>query len=99
MFVNHPRESVAGARQLVDDIMMRTGYPSRLTERERLADMAAIERSHADRYRTGLALKADSTTEEMRRAMQAYLDLARDLLNRSIPENEREVQGRREIAG
>ena len=99
MFVNHPRESVAGARQLVDDMMMRMGYPTRLTDRERLTDIAAVERSHAEQYKTGLALKEDSTTEEMRRAMQAYLDLARDLLNRSIPEREREVEGRREIAG
>ena len=99
MFVEHPREAVAGAKQLCDDMMMRMGYPTRLTEQERLADMQAIDRSHASRYRTGLALKQDSTTEEMRRAMQAYLDLGREHLNRSIPEQERTAEGRREVAG
>ena len=99
MFVSHPRESVAGAKQLVDDMMMRMGYPTRLTDRERLTDIAAVERSHADRYKAGLGLKNESTTEEMRRALQSYLDLARDLLNRAIPERERTAEGRREIAG
>jgi hypothetical protein len=99
MFVEHPREAVAGARQLCDDMMMRMGYPTRLTEEERLADMQTIDRSHASRYRTGSALKQHSTTEEMRRAMQAYLDLARDLLGRSIRETEREEARRPEIAG
>jgi hypothetical protein len=99
MFVTHPREAVAGARQLVDDMMMRMGYPTRLTDRERLTDMATVERRHADRYKAGLNLKQDSTTEEMRRAMQSYIDLAHDLLNRSIPEQARELEGRREIAG
>ena len=34
MFVNHPREAVAGSKQLVDDMTMRMGYPTRLTDRE-----------------------------------------------------------------
>src|SRR5258707_4665978 len=73
MFVNHPREAVAGAKQLVDDMTMRMGYPTRLTDRERMADMASVDRKHGERYRTGLALKQDSTTEEMRRAPPAHL--------------------------
>src|SRR3981081_3555925 len=86
MFVNHPREAVAGAKQLIDDMTMRMGYPTRLTDRERMTDMAPIDRRHGERYRTGMELKPDSTTEEMRRALQSYLDLGRDLLRRGAPD-------------
>src|ERR1700737_1080675 len=41
MFVDHPREAVASAKQLVDDMTMRMGYPTRLTDRERMTDMAS----------------------------------------------------------
>jgi hypothetical protein len=99
MFVNHPREAVAGAKQLVDDMTMRMGYPTRLTDRERMADMASVDRKHGERYRTVLELKTDSTTEEMRRALQAHLDLARDLLARAAPDRTMEAESRREIAG
>lgn len=99
MFVNQPREAVAGAKQLVDDMTMRMGYPTRLTDRERLTDMASVDRRHADRYRTGLALKPDSTTEEMRRVLQSYLDLGRDLLGASRQDRVAETEPRREIAG
>jgi hypothetical protein len=40
MFVNHPREAVASSKQLVDDMTMRMGYPTRLTDRERMTDLA-----------------------------------------------------------
>lgn len=99
MFVNHPREAVAGAKQLVDDMTMRMGYPTRLTDRERITDLASVDRRHADRYKTGVELKPDSTTEEMRRALQAHLDLGRDLLARGTPDRTVEAETRREIAG
>jgi carotenoid cleavage dioxygenase-like enzyme len=99
MFVDHPREAFAGAKQLVDDMMLRMGYPTRLTDRERLTDMASVDRKQGERYRTGLTLKPDSTTEEMRRALKAHLDLARDLLARSVPDRTTEAESRREIAG
>lgn len=99
MFVNNPREAVAGAKQLVDDMMMRMGYPTRLTDRERMTDMASVDRLHAARYRAGLELKPDSTTEEMRRVLQSYLDLGRDLLDRTAPDTVAESETRREIAG
>jgi hypothetical protein len=99
MFVNHPREAVAGAKQLVDDMTMRMGYPTRLTDRERLTDMASVDRRHADRYRAGLALKPESTTEEMRRVLQSYLNLGRDLLGTSRQDRVAEAESRREIAG
>jgi hypothetical protein len=99
MFVNHPRDAVAGAKQLVDDMTIRMGYPTRLTDRERLTDMASVDRRHADRYRSGLALKPDSTTEEMRRVLQSYLDLGRDLVGRGKADRTVEPETRREIAG
>ena len=99
MFVNHPREAVAGAKQLVDDMTMRMGYPTRLTDQERMTDMASVDRKHGERYRTGLELKPGSTTEEMRRALQAHLGLARDLLDRAAPDRPMEAESRPEIAG
>jgi hypothetical protein len=99
MFVSNPREAVAGSKQLVDDMTMRMGYPTRLTDRERLTDMASVDRRHAERYQTGLELKPESTTEEMRRALQAHLDLARDLLGRGTPDRTTQTETRREIAG
>jgi hypothetical protein len=99
MFVDHPREAVAGAKQLVDDMTMRMGYPTRMTDRERLADIASVDRGHGERYKLGLGLKQESTTEEMRRALQSYLDLARDLLTRGEDSRTVEDTGRPEIAG
>lgn len=99
MFVSQPREAVAGGKQLVDDMTMRMGYPTRLTDRERMADIAAVDRRHAERYQAGLALKPDSTTEELRRALQCYLDLARDLLEHGASSRAAEGETRREIAG
>jgi hypothetical protein len=101
MFVDHPREAVAGSKQVVDDMTMRMGYPVRLTDQERTTDLASVDRKHADRYRTGLALEPDSTTEEMRRALQAHLSLARDLIDRSASDRtiEATAETRPGIAG
>jgi hypothetical protein len=99
MFVDHPREAVAGAKQLVEDMTMRMGYPTRLTDRERMSDLASVDRRHATRYKTGLELNPSSTTEEMRRALQAHLDLARDLLVKGTPDRTMEAESRRQIAG
>ena len=99
MFVDHPREAVAGSKQLVDDMTMRMGYPTRMTDHERLTDMASVERSHGERYKAGLGLKPESTTEEMRRALQSYLELARDLLSRGEAGRAVEERRRPEIAG
>jgi hypothetical protein len=99
LFVDRPRDAVAGSKQLVDDMIMRMGYPTRMTDRERLDDIASVDRRHGERYRMGMALKQDSTTEEMRRALQSYLDLARELLDRSAHEVGVERTRRPEIAG
>jgi hypothetical protein len=99
LFINQPREAVAGSKQLVDDMTMRMGYPTRLTDRERMTDLASVDHRHAARYKTGLELKPESTTEEMRRALQDHLELARELLAKGTPDPTAEVESRRQIAG
>lgn len=103
MFVNQPREAVAAAKLLVDDMLTRMGHPVRMSGEERVRDLRRFNREHAGRYRLGSDLKKDPTTEEMRRALKAYLDTARDLIgdarrhfgNPKVEEPAR----RREIAG
>lgn len=80
MFVSQPREAVAAARLLVDEMLTRMGYPVRLTASERARDLRGQNRTHSDRYRIAGALRDDANTEEMRRALKGYLDTARDIL-------------------
>jgi hypothetical protein len=80
MFVSQPREAVAAARLLVDEMLTRMGYPVRLTSAERARDLAHFNRAHADRIRTAGAIRDDANTEEMRRALKGYLDTARDIV-------------------
>ena len=79
MFVSQPREAVAGARLLVDDMLTRMGYPVRISNEERVRDLRHFNRTHADRYRLASGLKSNPTTEDLRRSLQAYLDTARDM--------------------
>ncbi len=104
MFVGQPRESVAAAKLLVDDMLTRMGYPVRISNEERVRDLRHFSRTHADRYRTATSLKNDPSTEDLRRALQAYLDTARDLIGSarghySSQTNGREEERRPEIAG
>lgn len=80
MFVSQPREAVAAARLLVDDMLTRMGYPVRITNEERVRDIRHFNRTHADRYKLASGLKSDPSTEDLRRSLQAYLDTARDLI-------------------
>ena len=80
MFVSRPREAVAAARLLVDEMLTKMGYPVRLTANERARDLRAFNRAHSDRYRAAGELKDDANTEEMRRALKGYLDTARDIV-------------------
>ena len=80
MFVSQPREAVAAARLLVDEMLTRMGYPVRLTSAERARDLAHFNRAHAERIRTAGAIRDDANTEEMRRALKGYLDTARDIV-------------------
>src|SRR5581483_2837835 len=102
MFVAQPREAVAAAKLLVDDMLTRMGYPVRISNQERVSDLRHFSRTHADRYRTATSLKNEPSTEELRRALQSYLDTARDLIGeaRSHHGSNAQVEERRpEIAG
>ena len=79
MFVAQPRESVAAAKLLVDDMLTRMGYPVRISNEERVRDVRHFSRTHSDRYRLATSLKSNPTTEDLRRSLQAYLDTAREL--------------------
>lgn len=82
MFVNQPREAVAAAKLLVDDMLTRMGYPVRMSNEERVRDLRFYNKTHAERYRTGI-FKGEPTTEDMRRALKGHLDTARELLAES----------------
>jgi hypothetical protein len=103
MFVSQPREAVAAAKLLVDDMLTRMGYPVRMSAEERVRDLKHFNRTHADRYRTA-NLRNDPSTEEMRRALQSYLETARDLVgdarkhHAGSEDPERRGEGR-ELAG
>jgi hypothetical protein len=100
LFASQPREAVAGARLLVDDMFTRMGYPVRISNEERVRDLRHFNRTYADRYRLATGLKANATTEDLRRSLQAHLDTARDLCveaRKSIVSPEPET-GRPEIA-
>jgi len=99
MFVERPRESVASAKHMVEDLMVRLGYPTRLTEEERRTDLASVDRRHGDWYRLGTTLRSDATTEELRRSLQAYCDLARALISKAQPDHVRGHGSKPEIAG
>ena len=102
MFVNQPKDAVAAARQMVDDMLSRMGYPARMHTSERVRDIRHFDRGHADRYRAVAELKPDATTEEMRRSLRSLLDMARKIVDDSRGHHrpaKEEQGGRREIAG
>jgi hypothetical protein len=104
MFVSQPREAVAAAKLLVDDMLTRQGYPARMSADERVRDLRHFGKERANRYRTASALKNDANTEDLRRALQRYLGMAGDMLGDArkeypdVPAVEDVNQGR-EIAG
>jgi hypothetical protein len=105
MFVNQPREAVAAAKLLVDDMLTRMGYPARISNDERARDLRHNDRTMADRYRSAASLKNDPSTEDLRRSLQNYLAVARDLVAKardhykSNQPEQRDEEPRPEIAG
>jgi hypothetical protein len=81
MFVNQPREAVAAAKLLVDDMLTRMGYPVRISNEERARDLRYNSRTLSERYRLASSLKPEPSTEDLRRALQAYLETSRDLVS------------------
>lgn len=98
MFVAQPRESVAAAKLLVDDMLTRMGYPVRISNAERVRDLRHFDRGHSDRYRMASGLKSEPSTEDLRRALQAYLDTARELCTKARREYRTEARHRPELA-
>jgi ElaB/YqjD/DUF883 family membrane-anchored ribosome-binding protein len=99
MFVNQPREAVAAAKLLVDDLLTRMGYPVRMNEQERLRDLKYQHRQHMDRYRTGVGLKDTASTEQLRRALRNYLEMTREMLSEHGQRQGETAEGSRRLAG
>ncbi len=83
MFVNQPREAVAAAKLLVDDMLTRMGYPVRISNQERARDLRYNSRQMSERYHLASSLKSEPSTEDLRRSLQAYLETSRDLVNQA----------------
>ena len=98
LFVTRPRQAVAGARQVVDDMLAQMGYPARLGRDDRVRDIAVTNRGHASRYRTAVVVSERSSTEEMRQAMVHLLALGRDLVTESAAPTARRAS-ERQLAG
>ncbi|MGH7902621.1 MAG: hypothetical protein ACREPA_00645 [Candidatus Dormibacteraceae bacterium] len=81
LFVTQPRQATVAAKLLVDDILVRIGYPVRLTDRERIDDLRRHDARNAERYAGGTEIKADANSEQMRRALASHLGMARDLMD------------------
>ncbi|HEX6547767.1 MAG TPA: hypothetical protein VF134_03385 [Candidatus Dormibacteraeota bacterium] len=92
MFVNQPREAVAAAKLLVDDMLTRMGYPVRISNDERARDLRRYDRTLADRYRSAASLKSAPSTEDLRRSLQNYLAIARDTVDKARAHHKRHEQ-------
>ena len=99
MFVSQPREAVAAARLMIDDMLIRSGYPVRLNDEERIRDLHSVDQGLGERYRLGIGLKNDATTEQLRRAMNAYLEMARGMIGHGSEGAREETAGRPQVAG
>lgn len=80
LFVSQPREAVAAAKLLVDDMLNRMGYPVRMGNDERVRDLRGRHRPLGEMYKRATSLKGEPTTEQLRRSLQEYLEIARRLL-------------------
>jgi hypothetical protein len=83
-FASQPRESVAAAKLLVDDMLNRMGYPVRMANEERVRDLKGRRRPIADLYKQASGLNSDPTTEQLRQSLQRYLEIARKLLDEAV---------------
>ncbi len=80
LFVSQPREAVAAAKLLVDDMLNRMGYPVRMGNDERVRDLRGRHRPLGEMYRRASSMKGEPSTEQLRRSLQDYLEIARRLL-------------------
>jgi len=97
-FVDTPREALAKADHLVQEVMRERGYPVDDFE-QRAADLSVDHPGVVDNYRSAhttstRAGSGDASTEDMRRGMQQYRSLFDDLLERpSDEDSERGEEG------
>jgi len=86
-FVDDPAVAVAGAADLIEELMRARGYPSRAFE-ERVADLSALHPEVVQHYRAAHELAKSSrsgqiNTEELRQAVVHYRFLFSELLRGS----------------
>ncbi|MFI6316343.1 hypothetical protein ACIBG8_02430 [Nonomuraea sp. NPDC050556] len=83
-FVDAPAKAVSEADQLVTAVMAERGYPVEDYEQQ-VADLSVTHGTTLDHYRqahaiSGRAARDETTTEDLRQAMQHYRALFDDLL-------------------
>lgn len=90
-FVDSPRDAVANADRLVQDLMKTRGYPMGDFE-QRAADISVDHPQVVENYRAAHDIavrdsRGQATTEDLRQAMVYYRALFEDLLNSHVRES------------
>lgn len=98
LFVTQPREAVAAAKLLVDDMLNRMGYPVRMANDERVRDLRGHRRGVADLYKQASGLRSDPTTEQLRLSLERYTEIARGLLDEAVRQDQNQTGNRHEVA-
>jgi len=98
LFVSQPREAVAAAKLLVDDMLNRMGYPVRMGNDERVRDLRGRHRPLGEMYKRATAFKGEPSTEQLRRSLQEYLEMSRRLLVEASEDAHSLARRRRETA-
>ncbi|HEX6487632.1 MAG TPA: hypothetical protein VF137_02005 [Candidatus Dormibacteraeota bacterium] len=98
LFVAQPREAVAAAKLLVDDMLNRMGYPVRMENEERVRDLRGRHRQLGEMYKRATSIKAEPTTEKLRQSLKEYLEMARRLLDEAAGVEHDHGGHRRELA-
>lgn len=93
LFVDAPREAVLRGDRLLTEMLRTRGYP--MADFDRLYEDLTVD--HADtarHYRAGhdIAVSADPTTEEMRRALNHYEALVDEMMRERPEEADRTVR-------
>jgi FtsZ-interacting cell division protein ZipA len=92
-FVDSPRDAIANADRLVNELMQTRGYPMGDFE-QRAADISVDHAVVLENYRAAHAIavrdsQATASTEDLRQAMVHYRTLFEELLDRRVREEVR----------
>lgn len=73
-FIDHPAQSAARARGLVEEVMRRRGFPDRIEPTQRITDLRAHDRTAASALEAANAnlTNAAGDTEKLRQVVQNY---------------------------